>query len=315
MEKDYYAILQVAPDAEREVIDGAYIRLTQKYHPDINPSPDAPNRMRAINEAYEVLSNPDKRAIYDQARKTTQERAMALADKVQDARLARMIDLLESELRSGCTDETLLGGLEAFVRNWVRQFNGEPQAISNTAISIAAFLEGYGKMSPEERRQALSQALARARNELVPPWRIRRRASPEEAARSPVVIRPEPRPDAAHPAVRPAADDAGREHFGWNRNLALIGIGIMAALLIIAFLLFQLWLARPSPVSSCPNGCVTPPPGCAIKGNINFETKEKIYHVPGGEFYDQTTIDPRDGERWFCTEQEAVANGWRRSQK
>jgi micrococcal nuclease len=52
-----------------------------------------------------------------------------------------------------------------------------------------------------------------------------------------------------------------------------------------------------------------------IKGNISFRTGEKIYHVPGGEFYEETVIDPSGGERWFCTEGEAVAAGWRRSQR
>jgi micrococcal nuclease len=53
----------------------------------------------------------------------------------------------------------------------------------------------------------------------------------------------------------------------------------------------------------------------AIKGNISFRSGEKIYHVPGGEFYDATVIDLTGGERWFCTEGEAVAAGWRRSQR
>jgi hypothetical protein len=69
--------------------------------------------------------------------------------------------------------------------------------------------------------------------------------------------------------------------------------------------------ARPT---SCPNGCVTLP-ACAtvIKGNKNLDTREQIYHVPGQAYYDETVVDPSEGERWFCTEAEAVANGWRRS--
>jgi hypothetical protein len=63
----------------------------------------------------------------------------------------------------------------------------------------------------------------------------------------------------------------------------------------------------------CPQGCTTPPPGCFIKGNVSFTSGENLYHVPGGKWYDATVIDPRYGERWFCTEAEAVANGWRRS--
>lgn len=65
--------------------------------------------------------------------------------------------------------------------------------------------------------------------------------------------------------------------------------------------------------TECPIGCTTPPTGCNIKGNISIDTAAKIYHLPHQKFYAQTIIDPRYGERWFCTEQEATANGWRPS--
>ncbi len=52
-----------------------------------------------------------------------------------------------------------------------------------------------------------------------------------------------------------------------------------------------------------------------IKGNISLNTGEKIYHVPGGEFYDQTVISEALGERWFCTEAGAIAAGWRKSKR
>jgi len=54
---------------------------------------------------------------------------------------------------------------------------------------------------------------------------------------------------------------------------------------------------------------------CAIKGNISIGTGERIYHVPGQEHYDETIISPRYGERWFCTEAEARAAGWRRAHR
>ncbi len=73
-------------------------------------------------------------------------------------------------------------------------------------------------------------------------------------------------------------------------------------------------IRTPQPtIFGCPQGCASPPPGCFIKGNISFDSGEKIYHVPGGRFYDATVISPGQGERWFCTEQEAINNGWRRS--
>jgi endonuclease YncB( thermonuclease family) len=53
-------------------------------------------------------------------------------------------------------------------------------------------------------------------------------------------------------------------------------------------------------------------PGRLIKGNISSKG-ERIYHVPGGRCYGATRIDEDQGERWFSSEQEAVAAGWRRS--
>lgn len=51
---------------------------------------------------------------------------------------------------------------------------------------------------------------------------------------------------------------------------------------------------------------------CRIKGNINTRG-ERIYHVPGQKYYEQTKISASHGERWFCSEEEARAAGWRRS--
>ena len=51
---------------------------------------------------------------------------------------------------------------------------------------------------------------------------------------------------------------------------------------------------------------------CRIKGNISLDG-ERIYHVPGGEWYTKTRIDEMDGERWFCSEEEARRAGWRKS--
>lgn len=53
---------------------------------------------------------------------------------------------------------------------------------------------------------------------------------------------------------------------------------------------------------------------CKIKGNIS-SSGEKIYHMPGQQFYDKTVVDTSKGERWFCTEQEAVNAGWRKSKR
>ena len=63
--KDYYAILGVPRNATQEEIKRAYKRLARQYHPDVNKSPEAEEKFKEINEAYAVLSDPEKRRIYD----------------------------------------------------------------------------------------------------------------------------------------------------------------------------------------------------------------------------------------------------------
>jgi endonuclease YncB( thermonuclease family) len=52
---------------------------------------------------------------------------------------------------------------------------------------------------------------------------------------------------------------------------------------------------------------------CRIKGNISVSTGERIYHVPGQKYYDETVISVWKGEQWFCSEAEARAAGWRKA--
>ena len=53
---------------------------------------------------------------------------------------------------------------------------------------------------------------------------------------------------------------------------------------------------------------------CYIKGNISSKG-QKIYHIPGNLNYEKTKINKNKGERWFCSEEEAKMNGWRKSKK
>jgi curved DNA-binding protein CbpA len=74
---DPYKVLQVDSEAEDEVIQAAYRRLAQKYHPDVAPGADAAARMAAINVAWEILRDPARRASFDLARRLERREAKA----------------------------------------------------------------------------------------------------------------------------------------------------------------------------------------------------------------------------------------------
>ncbi|MDA0961828.1 MAG: thermonuclease family protein [Proteobacteria bacterium] len=65
---------------------------------------------------------------------------------------------------------------------------------------------------------------------------------------------------------------------------------------------------RQTPPAPVPTG------GCVIKGNVSSKG-ERIYHMPGQQHYDRTRINTGQGERWFCSEAEARAAGWRRARR
>ncbi len=64
-DRDYYEILGVSKSASGEELKSAFRRLARQYHPDVNKEPDAEERFKELNEAYAVLSDPDRRAAYD----------------------------------------------------------------------------------------------------------------------------------------------------------------------------------------------------------------------------------------------------------
>jgi peptidylprolyl isomerase len=67
-DKDYYSVLGVGADADTTAIEEAYERLAKEYHPDLTQEPDDRERMRELDEAFDVLDNPQRRSEYDRSR-------------------------------------------------------------------------------------------------------------------------------------------------------------------------------------------------------------------------------------------------------
>jgi DnaJ-class molecular chaperone len=66
MERTLYDVLMISPYADRQFMTVAYRHLAKRYHPDVDPSPEAATRMAELNEAYAILGDPSTRAAYDQ---------------------------------------------------------------------------------------------------------------------------------------------------------------------------------------------------------------------------------------------------------
>ena len=110
--------------------------------------------------------------------------------------------------------------------------------------------------------------------------------------------------DVAETLVRSGAAFAypryGRDYVAAERAAAFAGRGV-----------WQGGATRPEVLRAAPDRQA--PEGCAIKGNIS--DNGRIYHVPGQQHYHRTRISQRRGERWFCSEAEARAAGWRRARR
>lgn len=111
--------------------------------------------------------------------------------------------------------------------------------------------------------------------------------------------------------VKPAPSKRRRRKGGLIETI--FGLVIMAG--IVLFQIQSIPRRSPAPIASITPAPIasTVKPDCVVKGNISISTGARLYHVPGMRDYGGTIIDPSKGERWFCSESEAVAAGWQRA--
>lgn len=103
---DLYQILGITRRATSGEIKSAYRRLARKYHPDVSASPDANVRFAKISEAYQVLSDPDRRAAYDRGEYAQQKRTFYASRAAEVAAIQRRFDRMVDEMIAHERQET-----------------------------------------------------------------------------------------------------------------------------------------------------------------------------------------------------------------
>jgi len=117
--KDYYKILGVERRSEQKAISGAYRKLARQFHPDINKARGAEERFKEINEAYQVLGDPEKRARYDQ--------------------------MYEVYQRGGVDWQSVFGGGRGYQTpgGWTVTFGGSPEEMEDLLGGLGGFSDFF----------------------------------------------------------------------------------------------------------------------------------------------------------------------------
>jgi DnaJ-class molecular chaperone len=90
--KDYYATLGLDADASTAAIKTAYRKRASEFHPDRNAAPDAPARFREVQEAYDLLSDPEKREAYDETRRRSLvEKPIETAEQIWKTYMSKVL--------------------------------------------------------------------------------------------------------------------------------------------------------------------------------------------------------------------------------
>lgn len=166
---DYYTILGIARNASQDDVKKAYRRLARKFHPDVSKQADADRRMAEVNEANDVLSDPAKRAVYDQIGHRAWSMGARSVDDVRPARGARshgptgpqggedFSDLFQDMFRRG---RTRGAGSQSGPEGWPGQDIHAEIAVSladayaGTTRSLqlqSSRMDGQGRLIPEIR--------------------------------------------------------------------------------------------------------------------------------------------------------------------
>lgn len=111
-----------------------------------------------------------------------------------------------------------------------------------------------------------------------------------------------------HLPTRPA-----RVHNSSHSPIYNVAVGFAVVVLFAMVIGVIVMLIQPKNPSLSPSTLTTPESACVIKGNISISTGTRYYHLPGMEDYASTVITPSEGERWFCSEEEAISQGWRKA--
>ena len=106
--KDYYAVLEISPQASPQAVAEAYDRLSRRYQPDEDAPPSDPERMLEIDEAFDILDDPERRADYDRLRAPPSAAATAVSEAVAAAKPRTRREWLAAALLGA-------GALAAFV--------------------------------------------------------------------------------------------------------------------------------------------------------------------------------------------------------
>lgn len=107
---DFYTLLNVSRDADEAEIKKAYRRLAMEFHPDRNAAPDAEERFKTITEAYEVLRDPEKRALYDRYGEAGLKRGGAGAYGFHHVDLAEALNIFMRDFGGLAGFESLFAG-------------------------------------------------------------------------------------------------------------------------------------------------------------------------------------------------------------